>query len=76
MRRYYDRRAPEYDDWWLGRGLFAGRPRPGWSDEVAQLVAVLESMPPARTLDVACGTGSRRSSARAASCTTEAGSSP
>jgi ubiquinone/menaquinone biosynthesis C-methylase UbiE len=57
MRRYYDQRAPEYDDWWLGRGLFAGRPRPGWSEEVTQLVAVLESMPPARTLDVACGTG-------------------
>jgi len=57
MRRYYDQRAPEYDDWWLGTGLFAGRDRPGWSEEVAQLVAVLESMPPARTLDVACGTG-------------------
>ena len=57
MRRYYDQRAPEYDDWWLGTGLFAERDRPGWSAEVARLVAVLESMPPARTLDVACGTG-------------------
>jgi ubiquinone/menaquinone biosynthesis C-methylase UbiE len=57
MRRYYDRRAAEYDDWWLGTGLFAERDRPGWSDEVAQLVSVLRSMPPARTLDVACGTG-------------------
>jgi hypothetical protein len=23
MRAYYERRAPEYDDWWLGAGLFA-----------------------------------------------------
>ena len=57
MRRYYDQRAHEYDDWWLGRGLFAVRPRPGWSEEVEQLVAVIRGLPPARTLDVACGTG-------------------
>jgi ubiquinone/menaquinone biosynthesis C-methylase UbiE len=57
MRRYYDQRAHEYDDWWLGRGLFAGRPRPGWSEEVDELVSVIGSLPPARTLDVACGTG-------------------
>ena len=30
MREYYDRRAPEYDDWYLGPGLFADRDRPGW----------------------------------------------
>ncbi len=57
MRRYYDQRAHEYDDWWLGRGLFAARPRPGWSEEVDELVSVIGSLPPARTLDVACGTG-------------------
>ena len=57
MRRYYDQRALEYDDWWLGRGLFAGRPRPGWSEEVDQLVSVIDGLAPARTLDVACGTG-------------------
>ena len=57
MRRYYDQRAHEYDDWWLGRGLFAGRPRPGWSEEVEQLVWLIGGLPPARTLDVACGTG-------------------
>jgi ubiquinone/menaquinone biosynthesis C-methylase UbiE len=57
MRRYYEQRAAEYDDWWLGTGLFAGRPRPGWSDEVEQLVSVISGLPPARTLDVACGTG-------------------
>jgi ubiquinone/menaquinone biosynthesis C-methylase UbiE len=57
MRRYYDERAREYDDWWLGRGLFAGRPRPGWSEEVDELVSVIGALRPARTLDVACGTG-------------------
>ena len=57
MRRYYDQRAQEYDDWWLGRGLFAERPRPGWSGEVEQLLAVIRGLAPARTLDVACGTG-------------------
>jgi ubiquinone/menaquinone biosynthesis C-methylase UbiE len=57
MRCYYDRRAAEYDDWWLGRGLFAARPRPGWCEEVERLLSVIGGLPPARTLDVACGTG-------------------
>jgi ubiquinone/menaquinone biosynthesis C-methylase UbiE len=57
MRAYYDRRAAEYDDWWLGTGLFAGRTRAGWAEEVRQLEAVLAGLPPARVLDVACGTG-------------------
>jgi hypothetical protein len=29
MLEYYDRRAPEYDDWYMGTGLFAQRDRPG-----------------------------------------------
>jgi demethylmenaquinone methyltransferase/2-methoxy-6-polyprenyl-1,4-benzoquinol methylase len=57
MRAYYERRAPEYDDWWNGTGLFATRDRPGWHEEVDAILALLESLPPARTLDVACGTG-------------------
>ena len=57
MRTYYERRAREYDDWWLGRGRFAERDRPGWHEEVDELRLALESLPPARTLDVACGTG-------------------
>jgi len=57
MRAYYERRAPEYDDWWLGRGRYAGLDRPGWHDEVEQLIGVLAGLPPARVLDVACGTG-------------------
>jgi ubiquinone/menaquinone biosynthesis C-methylase UbiE len=57
MRRYYDQRAGEYDDWWLGRGLFADRDRPGWPEEVQQLIGVLEALAPVPVLDVACGTG-------------------
>jgi ubiquinone/menaquinone biosynthesis C-methylase UbiE len=57
VKAYYDRRAPEYDDWWRGAGLFAERERPGWEDEVAALQAALGALEPARTLDVACGTG-------------------
>ena len=57
MKTYYDRRAPEYDDWWLGEGLYAGRDRPGWEDELDELAQVIGELPPLRTLDVACGTG-------------------
>jgi demethylmenaquinone methyltransferase/2-methoxy-6-polyprenyl-1,4-benzoquinol methylase len=57
MRAYYDRRASEFDDWWLGTGLFEERDRPGWAEEVERLVAVVSALPPARVLDVACGTG-------------------
>lgn len=54
---YYDRRAPEYDDWYLGRGGFAALERPGFDDELAAVVATLTELPPAHTLDVGCGTG-------------------
>ena len=56
-RRYYDRRAPEYDDWWLGNRLHADAERPGWDEERARLERFVAGLPPARTLDVACGTG-------------------
>lgn len=57
MKAYYDRRAPEYDDWWRGSGLFADRDRPAWNEEVEALCSAIASLEPARTLDVACGTG-------------------
>jgi ubiquinone/menaquinone biosynthesis C-methylase UbiE len=57
VKAYYDRRAPEYDDWWLGRGMYANRERPGWEDELRLLEGVIRDLPPIRTLDVACGTG-------------------
>jgi demethylmenaquinone methyltransferase/2-methoxy-6-polyprenyl-1,4-benzoquinol methylase len=54
---YYDRRAPEYDDWYLGAGRYAGLDRPGFDEELARVASVLADLPAARTLDVACGTG-------------------
>jgi ubiquinone/menaquinone biosynthesis C-methylase UbiE len=57
MRDYYDRRAAEYDSWWLGTGLFASRSRPGWDEEREELLRVVGELSPGRVLDVACGTG-------------------
>lgn len=54
---YYDRRAAEYDDFYLSTGLFAERSRPGWAEELAVLKAVLASLAFDSFLDVACGTG-------------------
>jgi ubiquinone/menaquinone biosynthesis C-methylase UbiE len=54
---YYDRRAAEYDQWYMGTGLYADRDRPGWHEERDRLCALLAALPPAATLDVACGTG-------------------
>ena len=57
MKAYYEARASEYDDWWLGTGRFTERERPGWDEERDELIATLAALPPSRTLDVACGTG-------------------
>jgi demethylmenaquinone methyltransferase/2-methoxy-6-polyprenyl-1,4-benzoquinol methylase len=57
VKAYYDKRAPEYDDWYLGAGRFAERDRPGWRQEVEALGLALAGLAPVRTLDVACGTG-------------------
>jgi ubiquinone/menaquinone biosynthesis C-methylase UbiE len=56
-RAYYERRAPEYDDWWLGAGLYQQRARPGWHEEVEALRSLLRSLSIRSFLDVACGTG-------------------
>ena len=56
-RIYYERRAPEYDDWYLGTGLFAARVRPGWHEELEAVRACLRALPVRTVLDVACGTG-------------------
>lgn len=56
MKQYYDARAREYDDWYLGQGLFEQRERPEWEAAVRSLEHALVSLPAARTLDVACGT--------------------
>lgn len=57
MKEYYEARAPEYDEWYLGLGKFATRRRAGWQEAVRELGAAVASLPRASTLDVACGTG-------------------
>jgi ubiquinone/menaquinone biosynthesis C-methylase UbiE len=57
VREYYDRRAPEYDDCYLGRGQFADEEWWGFRDELVETTRVLASLLPTRVLDVACGTG-------------------
>jgi ubiquinone/menaquinone biosynthesis C-methylase UbiE len=57
VKAYYEARAPEYDDWWHGTGGFSERDRPGWEGARDELIATLRALRPARTLDVACGTG-------------------
>jgi ubiquinone/menaquinone biosynthesis C-methylase UbiE len=56
-RAYYDRRAVEYDDWYLGKGQYQQRIRPGWEQEIAELKTALRSLHFGWFLDVACGTG-------------------
>ena len=56
MKEYYDRRAPEYDDWYRGV-YYVGAQLESFHAELEQLQRVLAHLPPARTLDIACGTG-------------------
>lgn len=42
---YYHRRAGEYDDWYLGRGRCADRPRPDWGSELDALIALVRDLP-------------------------------
>jgi demethylmenaquinone methyltransferase/2-methoxy-6-polyprenyl-1,4-benzoquinol methylase len=57
VREYYHRRAPEYDDWYAGKPYADPEQRASFLAELERLVAALRELPPARTLDVACGTG-------------------
>ena len=57
MKAYYDRRAPEYDDWYRGHGPWADRDAASWERELGELVAAIEALPVRTTLDAACGTG-------------------
>jgi ubiquinone/menaquinone biosynthesis C-methylase UbiE len=56
VKEYYDRRAPEYDDWYRGI-YYTGREAQRFLAEVVKLEEVVAGLRPARTLDVACGTG-------------------
>jgi hypothetical protein len=49
MREYYEARAPQYDDWYLGRGLFAARERPGWKKELVALELLRGALDDARS---------------------------
>jgi ubiquinone/menaquinone biosynthesis C-methylase UbiE len=57
VKAYYEARAREYDDWVYGTGLFAERDRSGWHEERDAMEQAVAAMSPARTLDIACGTG-------------------
>jgi ubiquinone/menaquinone biosynthesis C-methylase UbiE len=56
VKEYYDRRAHEYDDWYRGI-YYEGDELERFRAEVVRLEQVLAGLTPARTLDVACGTG-------------------
>ncbi len=57
MKAYYEARAREYDEWWLGQGLHAEHRPEGWDEERTLLEGWVAGLTPAKTLDVACGTG-------------------
>jgi ubiquinone/menaquinone biosynthesis C-methylase UbiE len=57
VREYYHRRAPEYDDWYEGKPYADPDQRGSFLAELERLEAALHELPPAHTLDVACGTG-------------------
>jgi ubiquinone/menaquinone biosynthesis C-methylase UbiE len=55
LKEYYDRRAPEYDDWYRG-AYYTADELDNFLAEVLLLERVVGELPAARTLDVACGT--------------------
>ena len=57
MKEYYERRAPTYDDWYLGHGPYAARDTTAWETDLTGLIAAIEALDPCATLDIACGTG-------------------
>ena len=58
MRAYYEQRAGEYDEWYLGEGRFAGRADAArWHHEVALLRERVGLFGSGRLLEVAAGTG-------------------
>jgi ubiquinone/menaquinone biosynthesis C-methylase UbiE len=56
VKEYYDRLAPEYDAFYRG-DYYDGDEGERFQAEVAKLQNVVAALRPARTLDVACGTG-------------------
>lgn len=56
MERYFEKLAPTYDEWWEGTGRSAD-PRPGFDEDREAIIDIVRQLPPARTLDIGCGTG-------------------
>ena len=54
---YYDRRAPGYDDTYLGTGFWSDLRRKGSEKELRALECAISGLSAVRILDVACGTG-------------------
>lgn len=44
VKEYYDARAEEYDEWYLGLGRFDGLKRPEWDGELRQLELVIAAL--------------------------------
>jgi SAM-dependent methyltransferase len=57
QKEYYDRRAPEYDDFWSAAGIAEPEQRAAARAQVDALIQALRALTPARTLDIGCGTG-------------------
>jgi demethylmenaquinone methyltransferase/2-methoxy-6-polyprenyl-1,4-benzoquinol methylase len=58
MHRYYEQRAPEYDDWYDRRGRYDDpSTNAQWHAEVDQLGRIADACAGGRVLDLACGTG-------------------
>lgn len=60
QRRYYEDRAPEYDDVWYRRGIYDLGPEGNrrWFEETARLEAAVDAFQPEGTvLELAAGTG-------------------
>lgn len=57
MQDYYQRRAAEYDDAYLGTGAYLGRSQPGFREALEGAIAAIQDLLPVRVLDVGCGTG-------------------
>jgi ubiquinone/menaquinone biosynthesis C-methylase UbiE len=58
MRAYYDQRAGEYDEWYMRKGCYAGRPdHARWHAEVALLRERVAAFGHGQLLEIAAGTG-------------------
>ncbi len=58
IKDYYQRCAAEYDDAYLGTGLYANYKLPSFSEEeLRALEHAISELPPGHVLDVVCGIG-------------------